>query len=199
MEDDEELIERARGGCGDSFQALIERHGPPVYRALLRMTGGRVHDAEDLYQETLLKVARGMRDYRHQGTFRAWVFRVARNQLLDERKRRRLPEAPMPEAVPADQDVEERLRTQGLEKDLGEAVERLTPKLREVFMLRHHGGLTYREIAAVLAAPLGTVLARMSYAVQALRPRLEDWRRRERPLSQATAPRRGPPRPRETP
>lgn len=178
MTDDQAAaIERARSGDSESFQWLLERTGPPVYRLLVRLCRGHVHDAEDLYQATLMKVAEGMRGYRHQGSFEAWVFRIARNVFLDRQKKRRVDEAPLPERLPVHHDPGGRLLTGSFERALAEAVDGLTPKLREVFVLRHHAELSFKEIAEVLQAPLGTVLARMTYAMRALRPRLEGWRR----------------------
>lgn len=136
-----------------------------------------MHDAEDLYQETLLKVAVGMRGYQHQGTFRSWVFRIARNLLVDRSRRRKLDETGLPEVLPVPDQAGRELVKDELQRDVRRAVDGLTPKLREVFLLRHDAELSFKEIAGLLGAPLGTVLARMSYAVKALRPRLADWRR----------------------
>lgn len=172
-----EEIARAQGGCQASFRGLLERHGPPLFSALLRMCGGHRQDAEDLYQETLLKAARGLANYRHQGTFRAWLFRIARNLRLDQTRRRRLDEAPLAESLAHVPNPGAGLAARQLARVLAGAVDKLTPKLREVFLMRHFGELTHREIAGVLDLPLGTVLARMSYAMKILRPALEDWRR----------------------
>lgn len=171
MSDELEIIRKAQAGCADSFRVLVERFGPPVYRLLRRLSGNRVEDAEDLYQETLLRVSRSLPKYRHQGTFSAWMFRIARNCHLDAVKRKRVEEAPLiEEALPAVHAGPE--TPSGLDAEVRAAVDALSPKLREVFLLRHYGELSFKEIAAVLEAPLGTVLARMSYAVKALRPRL---------------------------
>jgi len=174
-----ELVERARKGCSQSFRELLQWRGPPVYRLLVRLSRGNTHDAEDLYQETLLKVAEGLRRYRHQGSFGAWVFRIARNLHLDRVRRKRPEVTPLESqaepGAPADPGPAE---AAALQAELAEAVDGLSPTQREVFLMRVHAELPFKEIARVLEAPLGTVLARMSYAVRALRPRLAHWRRR---------------------
>jgi RNA polymerase sigma-70 factor (ECF subfamily) len=154
----------------------MEFHGPSVYRTLLRLSGGNVHDAEDIYQETLLKVALAMRGYQHRGSFRGWVFQIARNMVVDRARKRRLDLAPLPETLSVQDRVDQHLVAGDLQRDLAQAVDQLTPKLREVFLMRHEAELSFKEIARVLGAPVGTVLARMSYAVKALRPRLRSWR-----------------------
>ncbi len=174
---DAPLIRRLQAGEVDAFRELVETRGPRLFRYLTR-AAGRHAEAEDLYQETLLKVADGIRQYRHQGTLDAWLFRVARNVWLDARKRRGVDEVELPDDdLLADRQGTEDGPLPGspgsdLESEVHEALATLGPKLREVFVLRIHGELAFREIAEVVGAPLGTVLARMSYALRALRPRL---------------------------
>lgn len=171
---EEEWIERARGGCSKSFRSLVEMHGPALFRFLFRLTR-KAHDAEDLYQETLLKIARNLRGYDHQGQFSAWMFRIAKNTYLDSKKKKALEESPLHEGLPDAEFSSEKGFSTGeqFHRDLQVLVDQLPEKQREVFLLRTYGERTFKEIAEALGAPLGTVLARMSYAVQKLRPRLQ--------------------------
>lgn len=166
---DAELVRGARDGSEDAFRRLLERHGPPLYRMLVRLTG-QTADAEDLYQEATLRAARGLAGWREEGSFPAWLFTIARNLHLDGCRRRRADETPLTGDLP-----DPRPTSAGggaAERELALALESLSPKLREVFLLRHYGERPFKEIAAILGLPLGTVLARMSYAVRELRPRL---------------------------
>lgn len=129
---------------GDSGTARkqFENHHLSVFRFLRRMTGS-VDEAEDLLQETFLRVARAQQRYREQGNERAWLFRIARNVLLNRRRDRgrRPREHEGTESLQRGPQVLERLGLQ-------EALEKLDVGLREAFLLREVGGLGYMEIAA---------------------------------------------------
>jgi RNA polymerase sigma-70 factor (ECF subfamily) len=124
---------------------LFERYHLAIFRFLRRMTRSR-EVAEDLLQEVFLRVVRSESRFRREGTDRAWVFRIARNVLLNHRRdeSRRDAGAPLDEsgagAPPAR--LVERL-------SLEEALGRLDETGREVFLLREVGGLGYREISSV--------------------------------------------------
>lgn len=178
MPDDAHLIDAARAGCSASFRALIDRHGAALFRLLRRLCRGRSQDAEDLYQEALLRISRGLTGFQATGSVAGWMCSIGRNVWIDQARRRRLDEAPLCEetllAPGAHPSAE--LEARQLGARIQEAVDQLTPKQREVFLLRHYAGLSFKEIAGVLECPLGTALARMSYAVRALRPHLADLR-----------------------
>ncbi len=172
---DDDLIERHLAGDRTAFEAIVRRHGPALQAYLVARSGQRA-SAEDAFQDTFLAVLDGLPGYESRGCFRGWLFGVARRRTADLRRaasRRR--EAPLGDGVSGVEPPPE-VRAQRAEdaRRLGEAVERLSPKLRETYLLRTAANLTFREIAEALGCPLGTALARMRYALDRLRAELSE-------------------------
>jgi RNA polymerase sigma-70 factor (ECF subfamily) len=147
-----------------SLETLYREHGPDVL-AYLRRLGG-VSAAEDLLHETFVQAMRRMDRFEQAQSPRAWLFGIARHVGLTERRRRR-PAAPLVEepAAPAageDERVEPMRR----------AIDELPEPQREALELRVRSGLSYEEIAVVLAIPVGTVRSRLHHAVRRLREAL---------------------------
>jgi RNA polymerase sigma-70 factor (ECF subfamily) len=149
-----------------SFAAhLFEHHGPAVRKYLHRLTQ-EPSIADDLAQEVFLRVVRGSARYEPRDRERAWIFRIARNVLLDysRRKRRSLEDVVPAEAVGAG--------TQGLRSDLHHALARLPDDERDAFLLGEIGGLTYAEIASMTETTVPSVRSRIYRARLALREML---------------------------
>ena len=123
---------------------LFGRHGRAV-RHYLRAATGSAELAEDLAQDVFVRVVRSVGQYEPRERERAWLFRIARNILLDHR--RRLAARPSSGGVVAHAVV---VPTQALRTDLDSALARLPEAEREAFLLAELGGLTYDEIARVL-------------------------------------------------
>lgn len=180
---DAELAAAFKGGDAEALGLLMERHKAAVYGYLLRLTG-RADAADDLFQEVFLKLVKKPSAYGEKDKFKAWLFAVARNAAMDwfrrENSRGEVPlegdgVRPGPAdftAAPGPGPAET-----ALNKELGErldaALARLSPEQREVFLLRHYSGLSFKEIAENLSVPIGTALARMSRAAAFLRKELE--------------------------
>ena len=182
----DELLRRARARDPEALTRLVEFYSARVFGLLYRLT--RTRDAaEDLLQETFLRVVRALGQYEHVGKFEAWLFRIAANLARDRARAQRRRGA----AVPAgDRDVDEARGAgqhagrpgdpeQGLvDREQGErlarAVARLSDAEREIILLRHYSELSFREIADVLGVPLGTALARAHRALGRLRQELAD-------------------------
>jgi RNA polymerase sigma-70 factor (ECF subfamily) len=148
---------------------LFERHHRSVFRFLRRMAGS-ADDAEDLTQEVFLRVLRALDGYEERQLERAWVFRIARNVLLDHRRARgRVPTAePIADAHVVRLPV---APTTGLALD--EALAGLGDAEREAFLMREVGGLGYVEIGAATGATADAVRSRIHRARLALRKTLE--------------------------
>jgi RNA polymerase sigma-70 factor (ECF subfamily) len=178
LDSDERLMLRFQGGDVRAFEELVRRHRTPVFSFLLRLTGDRGR-AEDLCQETFLRVVRASAAWERRAQFRTWLYSVARNQAVDEARRQAFRRAeplddparpaPVSEEVPPDQRAEGAL----LRPKLEAALASLPEEQREVFLLREHAGLRFSEIAEVTGVPENTVKSRMRYALEALRARLE--------------------------
>ena len=145
---------------------LFERHGRPV-RAYLRALTGSVDLAEDLAQDVFLRVVRGAERYQAQDRERAWLFRIARNTLIDHRRRSAV--RPMTVGRPVES---ARGATQTLRLDLSQALARLPDSEREALLMAEIGGLSYAEIAALLGITLPAVRSALYRARMALRANL---------------------------
>lgn len=159
------------------FQAFVEEHGSTIYRFVLRLVDN-AQDAEDLTQESLLRVYRTAEklDGREESLL-AWGLRIARNLVIDYRRRRR---AILTEGDVLDQAFESRQPTAeeiySRSADVGtiaEAIDALPQQFREVLVLRYQSGLSYENIATVLDVPLTTVETRLFRAKKNLRAILQ--------------------------
>ncbi len=179
---------RVRGGDMAAFEEVFSRFSGPLTGFFCRL----VHDrsfAEDLVQDTFLRVWNGRHGYRPQGKFTTWLFQIAKNHFLNERdKRRRRIAATSLEASPGGEagglreqvadpgrGPSERAAAHELSRAVVEAVAGLSEKLRLVFVLGQVDGLKYADIAEILGIPVGTVKSRMANAEAAVRGRLSGY------------------------
>jgi len=172
-----ELIERCKNGDGDAFGHLIGQYRRQLFTYLLRFQGER-ELAEDLFQETLLKVWKFLPSYSHQSKFATWLFSIAHNVAVDASRRRKAREfvsfaKQLPDRPSESNPVAEMLADETREL-LEQALRQLPEKQRQVFLLRQHSGMSFREIAATMNQPLNTVLGHMHYAVSKLKKKLRE-------------------------
>lgn len=176
-ESDERLMLRFQAGDARAFEALVRRHRTPVFSFLFRLTGDRPR-AEDLCQETFLKVVRASADWAPRARFQTWLYAIARNQAVDEARRQafrraeRLEDAPAAAAASDDPPPDRRAEGALLRPKLEAALAGLPEEQREVFLLREYAGLRFHEIATVTGVAENTVKSRMRYALEGLRERL---------------------------
>ena len=155
-----------------SWDELVKQHADRVYRLAYRLSGNQ-HDAEDLTQETFIRVFRSVQNYQ-PGTFEGWLHRITTNLFLDMvRRRNRIRMEALPEdydRVPADEpNPEEIYHDSRLGPDLQAALDSLAPEFRAAVVLCDIEGLSYEEIGATLGVKLGTVRSRIHRGRQALR------------------------------
>lgn len=174
---DIELLGRARAGDKAALSKLLERHQARVYRFGMKMCRDP-EDAADVLQDTLLALARGVRDFRGASSISTWLYTVARSFCIKKRRRSKFaPEAPSlpltaaesteltdPARGPDEALVEKRVE-QALERAVGE----LEPMYREVLILRDIEGLTAPEVAEVLGISVQAVKSRLHRARLAVR------------------------------
>ncbi len=181
------LIERARLGQADAYDALVDLYANRLFGFLYRLTGSRA-DAEDLLQDVFIRVVRMLPRYEHRGALEGWLFRIATNLARDHfRRTQRTPPTlsihadPDPDAggtgiQPADCETESPDRAvQRVEAAdaLQAALGQLPPAEREVVMLRHFSDMSFAAIAEAMGTPLGTALARGHRGLGKLRKLLE--------------------------
>ena len=166
--DDVALMARIRHEDPDAFQRLVERHQRALLNFFARM--GASNHSEDLAQETFVRLWNCRKKYKPKAKFTTFLYTLARHAWLDHlRKHTRFQlfaqryREEMPTSTSGGLD---RVRR---ELDIQDALNQLTPKLREVLVLAVLQGLNYREIARVLHVPVGTVKSRVFNALATLR------------------------------
>ncbi len=155
-----------------SWDELVREHADRVYRLAYRLTGDP-QDAEDLTQETFIRVFRSLQNYQ-PGTFEGWLHRITTNLFLDMvRRRNRIRMEALPEdydRVPSEGPGPEQVYHDArLDPDLQRALDALAPEFRAAVVLCDIEGLSYEEIGATLGVKLGTVRSRIHRGRQALR------------------------------
>lgn len=169
---DQQVVEWACEGAEVAYRELMRRYQRPVFSLIYRMVRDR-ELAEDLTQETFVKVLNAIERYRPEFKFSSWIFKIANNAAIDQLRRRELdtlsleggPDATTPEQVEATSlqvgDVSESPLEETEARELGSAIEqaiaRLRPEYRACIIMRHVEGRSYDEIADALDLPLGTV------------------------------------------
>jgi RNA polymerase sigma-70 factor (ECF subfamily) len=176
---DDDLMRRvATRDDSDAFDALFVRHRRSVYTFALRLLGpGCATHAEDVTQETFLRLWRARRAYRFDATasLRTYLLTITRRLVLDAYKRRGMSERPLLDTdLPSDgpeRAAMARERNEALER----AIAALPPVLRETILLRDIEGLPYQEIAAIVGCPIGTIRSRLNAARARLHKAMNDY------------------------
>lgn len=159
-----------------NWEEVARVYGRKIYNFAYRLTGNPA-DSADLVQEVLLRVRKGLESYQ-PGSFDGWLWRITRNAFLDEvRRRKRRPQSSLPEEVDRwdvasspSADVEyDRL---SIGDDIQKALLELSIEFREAVVLCDVVGLSYEEIAAATAVPIGTVRSRIHRGRKQLREML---------------------------
>lgn len=172
-------LARARRHDPQALTTLVETYSPRVFGLLYRLTGSR-EAAEDLAQETFLRVVRAIETYVHTGRFEVWLFRIAANLARDRArstKRRGLVfrlDAPREDSGPIEirdraDDPRERMEQNEETQRLNGCLDALPELDREIILLRHFSELSFKEVAELLDIPLGTALARAHRALAKLK------------------------------
>jgi len=177
-------VAHLRRGDPDALATLMARYQNRIYRYLLRL----VHqpaDAEDLFQQTWVRVAEKIQSFDTSRNFDAWLFTLARNLAFDHLRRTRPESLDEPVSADSPEDTRlsrlaasgpgpfEQLLTRERAGRLAMALENLPVRYREVLTLRFEEEMKIEEIAAVLSAPLSTVKSRLRRSLEQLRGALE--------------------------
>jgi RNA polymerase sigma-70 factor, ECF subfamily len=180
---DPELVRRCLAGDEGAYRELVERYQRPVYSMALRMVRVR-EDAEDLTQETFVRMFRALDRYDPTRPFGAWLVTIAARLSIDQLRRRRVKTVPLAWSEPGEEERVIDVEDPGLrpedevawreeERGAQALIGSLPEHYRIVVLLRHQQGLAYEEIAEALQLPLGTVKARIHRARALLKERLE--------------------------
>jgi RNA polymerase sigma factor (sigma-70 family) len=164
-EPDPRTIRAAASGDAAAFDALVRSHQAAVFRFARHLLGDAAL-AEDVTQETFVRVYQRLRTFRFRSRFSTWLLQIARNVAVDELRRRqrraRLAAVAPPPAPPPSPDARAELRA---------ALGSLPPTMLEALVLVEVFGMSYAETAEVLTIPVGTAKSRVYHA----RLRLHEW------------------------
>lgn len=158
-----------------TWDEIVTEHWARVHRLAYRLTGNQA-DADDLTQETFVRVFRSLHTYT-PGTFEGWLHRITTNLFLDQARRRsrlRMDGIPDESRIASDwqDDPDRRYHHANLDSDVQQALDKLPPKYRAAVVLCDIEGLSYEEVAATLGVKLGTVQSRIHRGRAALREHL---------------------------
>jgi RNA polymerase sigma-70 factor, ECF subfamily len=183
---DEELLAEFQQGDAAAFERLLRRHRRPLYTFFVRMLGDRAR-AEDLAQETFLRIVKGSAQWEHRARFQTWLYTIARNLCVDASRRDRFRRSesldvqdgeegrPLVDSVPSEVPSPDRAAASAqLRPMLQRALLSLPPEQREVFVLREQAGIAFKEIAELVGVNENTVKSRMRYALLGLRKALAE-------------------------
>ncbi len=189
-EADEALMLRYQQGEVRAFEILLTRHRRPVFNFILRFVGSR-EIAEDLLQDTFLRVIKGADKYERKAKFTTWLYTIARNLCVDQSRRQKHRKAQSLDAplskgsegggtlldvVPGNEMGSDRkAASRELHQRLHNAIATLSEEQREVFLMREFLDMPFKQIADVVGVPENTVKSRMRYALEKLRLELHEF------------------------
>ena len=181
---DHELLNTYISGNEDSINVLLNRHRKRILDYIYMMVKNR-DVADDIFQETLIKVVRFVQEgrYTENGKFLSWVLRIAHNQVIDyfrqKKQRNNVSEGDAGYDILnnqkfSDHTVEEKLITNQIETYVRKLIDFLPPEQKEVVLMRYYMGLSFKEIAEQTDVSINTALGRMRYALINLRKLIDE-------------------------
>jgi RNA polymerase sigma-70 factor, ECF subfamily len=184
---DEALMREFQAGIASAMRELIGRYERPLYTFALRQLRAPTA-AQDIVQETYMRVAQNALDFKHEAKFSTWIYTIARNLCIDQLRKNALRRHPSLDQAQGDADgptlgeqtagsrnVEREVVSANLREVLARAVEKLPDDQREVFLLREVSNLAFKEIADITGVSENTVKSRMRYALERLQGSLHEY------------------------
>jgi RNA polymerase sigma-70 factor (ECF subfamily) len=189
--DDTTLVREAQRGNRAAFEELVRHYDQAVLRLALHLTGSE-SDAQDVYQDAFLKAYKSIGNFRFECSFYTWIYRIVTNLCLDQLRKRQVRKEDAPVAKDPDGEeydllsqVPDGRAAANPERDLmrrelggriNRALEKLTPRERMVFELKHYQGLKLRTVGEILNTTEETAKNTLFRATQKLRGALGDMR-----------------------
>jgi RNA polymerase sigma-70 factor (ECF subfamily) len=186
---DESLMLRYQEGDRAAFGVLVKRHQGPLFNFAFRQV--RVPQlAEDVVQETFVRVVQNAADFKHEARFTTWVYTITRNLCIDQLRKRALRKHPSLDQASGEEgdgptlgeqtadpraSVEREATGTELKERIARAVGTLPDEQREVFLMREVVNLPFKEIAEITGVPENTVKSRMRYALERLQEALAEY------------------------
>lgn len=168
------LVDKARAGDMDAYEALIRRHRDRIYRIALRMLGNS-HDAEDVAQDVAIQLWTALAGFVGSSTFTTWLYRIVVNRCLNHLRRRHHTRPVLDDDPAPSPGAEESVIAKHQAAATMHAIAALPPDLRTVLVLHQMEGLSYREVAAITNLTEQTVRGRLHRARKQLMNELRSW------------------------
>jgi len=182
---DSELVSLYKVGNEGAFKELLDRHKDRVFTAIYLIVKDR-YLAEDILQETFIKAINTIKcdRYNEEGKFVPWIMRIAHNLSVDHfRKNKRFPTIVMDDGSPvfnslefAESSYEDKQIQKEIHSRVRDLVDDLPDTQREVLIMRHYMGMSFREIAENTDVSINTALGRMRYALINLRKKMKKYK-----------------------
>jgi RNA polymerase sigma-70 factor (ECF subfamily) len=189
--DDTLLVREAQRGNRAAFEELVRHYDQAVLRLAMHLTGSE-HEAQDIYQDAFLKAYKSVGNFRFECSFYTWIYRIVTNLCLDHLRKKQVRKEDAPVAVDAQGEAydvlaqvpdgraganpERDLMRRELGKRINRALDKLTPRERMVFELKHYQGLKLRTVGEILNTTEETAKNTLFRATQKLRGSLADMR-----------------------
>jgi len=189
---DQTLVARFKSGDESAFNEMVSRYWGRIYSMVLHLLRNQ-QDAEEVTQDAFIRAHRGLANFRGESAFSTWLYQIAtnlaRNRYWYWWRRKRDHTVSIDQPIAADNDTplsevfaaeletpEDATVTQEFVSRIAEGMEKLSPKHREILILRNVKNLSYEEIAEILGISVGTVKSRIARARESLRAKLgEDF------------------------
>lgn len=166
------LIKRCQNREAEAFAPLMNMYKKQLFSYIIKRTENR-ETAEDLFQEILTKIWRNLPKYQRKEKFGSWIFSIAHNLTVDSFRKKKvrsiISQTEGFEKISLSEDPFEKVEKNEQIEILNEALSNLSEKQREVFLLRQHGEMTFKEIAVFTNQPINTVLSHMNYSIKKLK------------------------------
>ena len=180
---DQELVNQYLLGHQTAIEQLIHRHKRKIFTSIMLLVKDK-QLAEDLFQDTLIKVINTLRsgNYNEEGKFLPWVVRIAHNLVIDHfRREKRMPMLRETEEFSIfdtlhsyDENAQDKLLKTQIHAEIRELINQLPFEQKEVLLMRHFADMSFKEIAELTDVSINTALGRMRYALINLRKMIED-------------------------
>lgn len=185
MNEDKKLIERTIRGEKEAFEMIIRKYQRPLLNYIGRMVAER-ELAVDFTQEVFIKTYSSLSSFKPQYKFRTWLFKIASNLIIDHWRKKKIstfslnrdqnwgqdrPSLEIPDNEPS---VAKKYEFSQLRERIEQALEKISPSLRELFIWRHINDFSYEEMAEIKSLPIGTVKNRVFQAKELIRQLLKE-------------------------
>lgn len=180
--DESKLIEKAKAGRREAFEALMNKYRKEIYGLSYRILGNH-HDADDIAQKTFIKAFFSLKKFKGKSSFKTWIYAIAMNtakSFLAQRKKQKKIELPLLEDVASGQ-----MEHQKMEKELStksiiaRALKSMPERQKEVLILKFFHGMKHVEIARALGITPGAAKANLFHAIKFLKSRIENRMEKE--------------------